>query len=983
MDKRNRQAQLPIEPIYCAAPQETCEILCSGSDDELDEPARLAKRLRYEEQGLRYLEGRPPRLISASLRGPFDKGWQNPWLPKRPNTKSSVSRPTFPRPAVKSIASKAPARLSGSKNATPMTGDSMQCHLPSPKSNGEVQLDEHAGLDFEKRFLIHDWANGVPSDTLERDEFWAPDQGRGASPHSKSKKRPAASDWLKSKLSKRKLLDHCAPSPTIHIPTPAAAMVQASTALDPDLPIASLEMTTPSSSTGLCSAKPGAKAFDPVTEEEDTDMSSDNASSSGDESGACVSQQDATGVVVDTHAPQSSPPGSSEDYRQTVPERSEADKAGIAFESHMDDSFHYWTRPIHRKVARSASPILIATETGAQPEHMEPPGPENDQRSGSCDIQKSTFIKDHPKQDYELAAMPERADDTTEASQEARPTDTTSYQRALSLPSQLFPERCIATAELDATKRAKSLGAEHQPEKQHRLVTFPDKDAVLVPVGDIAMLKDRVPIMNQTNLPSALVGALDAIPKSSHAGEADGAQDVQVERPSNKEPNANSTLMPGIECGVFESTLYTSLEKLMSEDDTTLIGDVTYSGDKPRQDAYTHAPDEASVSNSLSEHPEVDVMAEVVYSATQDETPARGAVSEPTVPSPGPKTVFIQDVAQEAPKNGTDVESCAVQRTISPMEPQVLDQTADSPARLPGHIEERPKTPTSTPSPCQGQDTIGISQQTPWAAIGLDATLELELSVKSFAKFNTPSPKPSYRSYRYPGLSGGHLPSTPLLFDVANTNPWSTGQSQSSRRSSRRSTRRVSFAPLPGEEKAANEQPSVRSIIRPKSPPPSLDTPEGAEDLGDQFSGHFNAVRRRHDQEPQSCLQRLLPTESQQQLSPAVNAMATAFRETDAYHTRVLEDCPTPASGLQETVENEEDGRTEAPQSPWRSDTLTLALDPVAAVLQNLDDFLNPRWDTEAPLKPARRSGDMGCLEDQENRSIQVGLDGANIWETA
>lgn len=1067
MDKRNRQARLPIEPIYCAAPQEPHDILCPGSDDELDEPARLAKRLRYEEQGLRYLEGRPPRLISASLKGPFDKGWQNPWLPKRLNTKTPVSRPTAPRPAVKSTASKALAKRPGSKNDTPVTRDSMQCHLPSPESNREVQLDDNASLDSEKRFLIHDWANGVSSDTLGRDEFWAPDQGRGADPHGNSKKRPAASDWLKSKLSKRKISNCDAPSSTIHTPTPpVAVIVQASTALNPDLPITSLEMTTPSSSTGLCSAKSMGKSFDPMAEEEDTVMSSDSVSSSGDGSQAHVSQQDAADMVVDTNTPQTSPPRPPEDHRQTLPERSEAGELGeadIAFESHMDDSFHYRIRPIQREVARSASPILITTETGTQPEQMEPSGQENNQRSKSCGVQEPTLVKDHPRQDCQLAAILERADDTAEKFEEAHPNETTSYHRALSLPSRLCSEGCTVTAELDATKRAKSLGPIHQPEKHHKPVTLWDQDAVMLPFADIAMPKNRDPAMDHTNLPTTrVVGQVAIAPISSHAGEEEGAQDVQMEAPSNEEASAAPTKNPGIEGKTFPSTRNPSLEKLVSEDDTTLIGDATHIVHKPHRDACAPGSDSPSVS------PEVGVMAEVVHSAKQNETPIQSAVSGFTVPRPEPETALVQDVTQEAPENELEFEDPAVQQTASPMEPRVPEQKASSPARLSGHIEERPETPNldknigerehleersrtpdmdehtggedrfeerpssadmdgrtgeeevkavspliemqhmaepgardlqsepvegwvpsprhmtlaSTPISCPGQQTIGVSQQTPWASTGLEATLGLELSVKSFAKFNTPSPKHSHRSYRYSRLSGGHLPSTPLLFDAASTNPWSTGQSI--RRSVGHSSRRVSFAPLPGEEEAATEQPSARSITRPKSPPPSFDAQEGAEDLDDQFSSHFNAVRTRRDQEPKSGMQRLLPTESQQQLSPAVNAMAEAFRETDAYHTHILEDCPTPASGLQETAETEErDERIEAPQSPWRSDTQTHAYDDVAAVLQNLDDFLNPKWDTEASRKPARRSGGLDYFEDQENRGIQVGLDGSGTWEMA
>ncbi|KAJ9296469.1 hypothetical protein DTO271G3_5167 [Paecilomyces variotii] len=60
-----------------------------GSDDELDEPARAAKRRRIEQLGESYLTGQPLFILSASLRGPFDDGWHNPWTKTRKQEKSS------------------------------------------------------------------------------------------------------------------------------------------------------------------------------------------------------------------------------------------------------------------------------------------------------------------------------------------------------------------------------------------------------------------------------------------------------------------------------------------------------------------------------------------------------------------------------------------------------------------------------------------------------------------------------------------------------------------------------------------------------------------------------------------------------------------------------------------------------------------------------------------------------------------------------
>lgn len=63
-------------------------------EDSIEEPPaeyedpthRAAKRRRIEAIASRYLRGRPPVIITAALRGPFDNGWKNPW------TKSIVEK---------------------------------------------------------------------------------------------------------------------------------------------------------------------------------------------------------------------------------------------------------------------------------------------------------------------------------------------------------------------------------------------------------------------------------------------------------------------------------------------------------------------------------------------------------------------------------------------------------------------------------------------------------------------------------------------------------------------------------------------------------------------------------------------------------------------------------------------------------------------------------------------------------------------------
>ncbi|KAI0131127.1 hypothetical protein F4814DRAFT_404991 [Daldinia grandis] len=222
-----RRARLGDEPIYCAAltPSDPDDIICLGSDEELDDAEKIAKRLRYEAQALRYLQGKPVRVLSASLHGPFDKasGWKNPWLPKQPTTEKSVLKPsrypTKPIPPFKEHIHKAPERLGQQYSITPGTDSSARCHLPSPESNRGLQFSSNM-LETEKHNRIQAWAKGVSKGTiLGRDIFWAPDEVLHEESNGPRKKRSAGKEWLK-KTAKRKRLSSLQNTNTECTPTP-------------------------------------------------------------------------------------------------------------------------------------------------------------------------------------------------------------------------------------------------------------------------------------------------------------------------------------------------------------------------------------------------------------------------------------------------------------------------------------------------------------------------------------------------------------------------------------------------------------------------------------------------------------------------------------------------------------------------------------------------------------------------------------------
>ncbi|KAF7121545.1 hypothetical protein CNMCM5793_009015 [Aspergillus hiratsukae] len=76
-----------------------------GSDEELDEAEWTARRQRIEKLAESYSNGTPLFILSASLRGPFDRDWVNPW--KKSRRKAPIvhrdSRPTKDTAAAEEI----------------------------------------------------------------------------------------------------------------------------------------------------------------------------------------------------------------------------------------------------------------------------------------------------------------------------------------------------------------------------------------------------------------------------------------------------------------------------------------------------------------------------------------------------------------------------------------------------------------------------------------------------------------------------------------------------------------------------------------------------------------------------------------------------------------------------------------------------------------------------------------------------------------
>lgn len=155
------------EPLYIS-PE---DVLYPGSDEEATSDEREEKRVRVEIQGQQYLNGRPLFIQSAGLRGPFEKGWVNPWgSKKRKYGFDDIRR--FPKAGTEDIprhslveagpstAKRRSVAVSGygsldygSDNGTPLATEACGREVPTVKPKRRGELDEPHGCHGSQRNL--------------------------------------------------------------------------------------------------------------------------------------------------------------------------------------------------------------------------------------------------------------------------------------------------------------------------------------------------------------------------------------------------------------------------------------------------------------------------------------------------------------------------------------------------------------------------------------------------------------------------------------------------------------------------------------------------------------------------------------------------------------------------------------------------------------------------------------------------------------
>ncbi|KAI5923738.1 hypothetical protein F4810DRAFT_191222 [Camillea tinctor] len=484
-----RQARLGDEPIYCAAPipSNPDDIICPGSDDELDHAAKVSKRLRYEEQGLRYLQGKPLRILSASLRGPFESssGWQNPWLPgsstKQPQPDSAPSQPAV-YPVTRQPTYRDITRLTEEEDrTTPGADDSMICHLPSPQSNHNLDLLS-GPLDSEKRNHIQSWAKGLPS-TLEKDEFWAPDQCFDQQNHEHSRKRPAGKEWLKTKRSKRTRPNDTQGAAAVSTPTPMA-MLQSSTGTisKPQGTTQSKQNVNQSFDLATPSSSVDRKQRDPFVPEESEGSEGSIGCPTptlariipdGSQGGYSDVPMSGVAETLDLdievqhqdrelpNAEYTSGEVSEQRAASTVADSEPTPIGNTSFESRFDDSFHYRAHPPKGHRSPTIAPSVVDTDLALRPT-------------------PSKTLESPKHEEIISTSLPARSEE-----QNHREEPETEYQRD-ELPNA-SPHPSPALGPVDSRSEEQPNVAEGPPLEAQVGLTNPDSPAQTVVVEDMAL----------------------------------------------------------------------------------------------------------------------------------------------------------------------------------------------------------------------------------------------------------------------------------------------------------------------------------------------------------------------------------------------------------------------------------------------------------------------------------------------------------------
>lgn len=153
-----------------------------GSDDEEDESARRVRRQRIEKLAETYLQGNPPFILSASLKGPFEDGWVNPWRKTREQKPSENVVEESVGPVVQETERRYPRHVYESREQSEARSERRQ--------TGTGQKKAQRSGDGVSRVRS---VQGTP----KRTAAWVKDTQLGSQLRDSSIAKPTRDDWLK------------------------------------------------------------------------------------------------------------------------------------------------------------------------------------------------------------------------------------------------------------------------------------------------------------------------------------------------------------------------------------------------------------------------------------------------------------------------------------------------------------------------------------------------------------------------------------------------------------------------------------------------------------------------------------------------------------------------------------------------------------------------------------------------------------------
>lgn len=176
------------DAMHCSRLDE--ETFYVGSDDD-DYETPAHRQLQYKLAAKKYLNGDIPILITATLRGPFERstGWTNPW---------AKTSPHLPPNKIKSNTTISPIKKSKSLSVSPQKRlqAANEGYLPSPESLKQVSLvndPEHPYLEQDELDTVQKWRASISQPAHDKD---IPVCG-------KRKRSLSTENWLKTIPNKR------------------------------------------------------------------------------------------------------------------------------------------------------------------------------------------------------------------------------------------------------------------------------------------------------------------------------------------------------------------------------------------------------------------------------------------------------------------------------------------------------------------------------------------------------------------------------------------------------------------------------------------------------------------------------------------------------------------------------------------------------------------------------------------------------------